>query len=187
MGTNFYLVSKSKKLMRKYFAVEKEYGITEEEYKIVDEPYLAYQVHLNKLSIGWRPLFQRHRAIRTFKELKDFCLENKNIVGIYDEYGKKYTWKQYYDRVYSHSKRQPEPFKWVYEIDPFFKDRGPTLYTVPCSEYEAEIYMPFSHRIYAEKEKQARKRFHVPERPWYNVKYWEDPNYPFDWTEGEFC
>lgn len=47
--------------------------------------------------------------------------------------------------------------------------------------------MPFSHRIYAEKEKQARKRFHVPERPWYNVKYWEDPNYPFDWTEGEFC
>lgn len=133
MGTNFYLVSKSKKLMRKYFAVEKEYGITEEEYKIVDEPYLAYQVHLNKLSIGWRPLFQRHRAIRTFKELEDFCLENKNIVGIYDEYGKKYTWKQYYDRVYSHSKRQPEPFKWVYEIDPFFKDRGPTLYTVPCS------------------------------------------------------
>ena len=104
MGTNFYLVSKSKKLMRKYFAVEKEYGITEEEYKIVDEPYLAYQVHLNKLSIGWRPLFQRHRAIRTFKELEDFCLENKNIVGIYDEYGKKYTWKQYYDRVYSHSK-----------------------------------------------------------------------------------
>ena len=43
MGTNFYLVSKSKKLMRKYFAVEKEYGITDEEYKIVDEPYLAYQ------------------------------------------------------------------------------------------------------------------------------------------------
>ena len=119
--------------------------------------------------------------------MEDFCLENKNIVGIYDEYGKKYTWKQYYDRVYSHSKRQPEPFKWVYEIDPFFKDRGPTLYTVPCSEHEAEIYMPFSHRIYAEKEKQARKRFHVPERPWYNVKYWEDPNYPFDWTEGEFC
>ena len=39
MGTNFYLVSKSKKLMRKYFAVEKEYGITDEEYKIVDEPY----------------------------------------------------------------------------------------------------------------------------------------------------
>ena len=44
MGTNFYLVSKSKKLMKKYFAVEMEYGITDEEYKIVDEPYLAYPI-----------------------------------------------------------------------------------------------------------------------------------------------
>ena len=31
-------------------------------------------------------------------QLEDFCLKNKNVVGIYDEYGKKYTWKQYYDR-----------------------------------------------------------------------------------------
>lgn len=83
MGTNFYLMSKSKKLMREYFAVEKDYGFTDEEYQIVDEPYLGYQVHLNKLSIGWRPLFQKHRKIRTFKELEDFCLKNNNIVGIY--------------------------------------------------------------------------------------------------------
>ena len=38
-----------------------------------------------------------------------------------------------------------------------------------------------------EKEKQAQKRFHVYERSWRDVKYWEDPDYPFDWTEGEFC
>ena len=25
------------------------------------------------------------------------------------------------------------------------------------------------------------------ERSWRDVKYWEDPDYPFDWTEGEFC
>ena len=47
--------------------------------------------------------------------------------------------------------------------------------------------MPFNHRMYAVKEKQARKRFHVYERSWRNVKYWEDSDYPFDWTEGEFC
>ena len=47
MGTNFYLMSKSKKLIRENFAVEKDYGITDEEYEIVDEPYLGYQVHLN--------------------------------------------------------------------------------------------------------------------------------------------
>ena len=50
MGTNFYLMSKSKKLIRENFAVEQDYGITDEEYEIVDEPYLGYQVRLNKLS-----------------------------------------------------------------------------------------------------------------------------------------
>ena len=43
-------MSKSKKLIRENFAVEKDYGITDEEYEIVDEPYLGYQVRLNKLS-----------------------------------------------------------------------------------------------------------------------------------------
>ena len=72
MGTNFYLMSKSKKLMRENFAVENDYGITDEEYEIVDDPYLGYRVHLNKLSCGWHPLFQRHKNIKTFKELEDF-------------------------------------------------------------------------------------------------------------------
>ena len=66
------------------------------------------------------------------------------------------------------------------------KIQEPTLF-LRVDKKKKDGRMPFSHRIYAEKEKQARKRFHVPERPWYTVKYWEDPNYPFDWTEGEFC
>lgn len=187
MGTNFYLMSKSKKLMREYFSVKRDYGFTDEEYEIVDEPYLGYEVHLNKLSAGWRPLFQKHRKISTFKELEDFCLKNNNVVGIYDEYGKKYTWEQYYDRVYSHSQRKPEPFKWVYEIDTIFNNSRKTVHTIPCTEQEAEIYMPFCHRIYNEKEKQARKRFKIYDSRGVNVKYWEDPDYPFDWTEGDFC
>ena len=81
MGTKFYLMSKSKNLMRENFAVEKDYGITDEEYEIVDEPYLGYQVHLNKLSCGWRPLFQMHKNIKTFKELEDFCLKNKMLLA----------------------------------------------------------------------------------------------------------
>ena len=43
--------------MREYFAVETEYTIKDIEYEIVDEPYLGYEVHLCKLSAGWRPLF----------------------------------------------------------------------------------------------------------------------------------
>ena len=81
-----------------------EYGITDEEYKIVDQPYLAYQVHFNKQSIGCRLLFQRDKTIKTFKELEKACLKNKNVVGIYDEYGKKYIGEQYYDRVYSQNR-----------------------------------------------------------------------------------
>jgi len=35
-----------------------EYTIKDIEYEIVDEPYLGYEVHLCKLSAGWRPLLQ---------------------------------------------------------------------------------------------------------------------------------
>lgn len=73
MGTNFYLMSRNKKLIREHFAVETEYDIKDIEYAIVDEPYLGYEIHLNKLSCGWRPLFQRHKTIKTFKELEEFC------------------------------------------------------------------------------------------------------------------
>ena len=120
MGTNFYLISKNKNLMRVCFAVETEYVIKDIEYTIVDEPYLGYKIHLSKLSCGWRPLFQRHKTIRTFKELEEFCMKNKNVVSIYDEYDRRYTWKQYYERVYNHSQQKARPCKWIYDIDSFF-------------------------------------------------------------------
>ena len=50
-----------------------------------------------------------------------------------------------------------------------------------------ETYILFCHREYNEKEKLARERFHVHERLWCKEEYWEDLDYPFDWTEGEFC
>ncbi len=187
MGTNFYLMSRNKKLMREYFAVETEYTIKDIEYEIVDEPYLGYEVHLCKLSAGWRPLFQRHKTISTFKELEEFCLKNKSMVSIYDEYGRRYTWKQYFKKVYNHSQRKAEPRKWIYDIDPIFPDNGPRLHMASCTEQEAEIYMPFCHREYYENEKLAKERFRVHERIWSDEKSWEDPDYAFDWTEGEFC
>lgn len=186
MGTNFYLMSKNKQLMREYFAEEKSYGIINEEYAIVDEPYLGYRVHLNKLSSGWRPLFQRHKTIKTFKDLESFCLDNKGKFGIYDEYGEKYTWEQYFNRVYGHSQCPAETYKWVYEQDKLFRDDYPTLHIIKCTEEEAEIYVPFSHRLYAETEKQATECFGVDGRRWYDIEYWDDPDYPFDWTDREF-
>ena len=37
-GNKFFLMSKSKKLIRENFAVEKNYGVTDVEYELVDEP-----------------------------------------------------------------------------------------------------------------------------------------------------
>ncbi len=83
MGTNFYLMSRNKKLMREHFAVETEYDIKDIEYAIVDEPYLGYEIHLNKLSWGWRPLFQRHKTIKAFMMNMEEDIHGNNILKEY--------------------------------------------------------------------------------------------------------
>lgn len=186
MGTNYYLMSRNKELMRNNFAVVEPWGVHSEEYAIVDEPYLGYKCHLNKLSCGWRPLFQKHIAFDTFKKLEEFYKNHKDELEIYDEYGTKYTWNEYFDKVYNHSLREPEPVKWVYEPDEVFGDKKPTLHTVRCSEEEADLFIPLNHKEYAETEKCAIRKFRVYRGYSMSVKYYNDPDYLFDWTEGEF-
>lgn len=186
MGTNYYFMCRDKELVQENFAIKETWGVYGEEYEIVDEPYLGYKIHLNKLSCGWRPLFQRHKAFKTFNELNKFYFSNKDKLEIYNEYGEKFMWDEYFDRVYRHSLRERVPQKWVYEPDKIFSDERPTLHTVSCSEEEAEIFIPYDHILYAKTEKEARKRFKVWERYDFSVNYWNDPDYLFDWTEGEF-
>lgn len=157
-----------------------------EEYSIVDEPFLGYQCHLNKLSYGWRPLFQKHKAFDSFRKLEEFYREHQADLEIYDEYGKKYSWEEYFETVYEHSRRSTEPVKWVYEVDPMFSSKEPSLHTVSCCEDEAELYVPFNHMEYEETLNKARSKFCVYERRYGEEKYWNDPKYLFDWTEGEF-
>ncbi len=187
MGTNYYFLSKNKELMQKSFAQKDSWGISGEEYKIVDEPYLGYKVHLNKLSCGWRPLFQSHKMFKTFKELEAFYHYNDENLEIYDEYGEKYSWKEYFEKVNNHSLRPKEAVKWVYEVDVMLRDKRPTLHTVVCNDNEAEIYIPFDHVIYSKSEQEARVRFQAIGRiPFIRENVWNDPDYLFDWTEGDF-
>lgn len=186
MGTNFYLMSKNREFIRDNFAVRTDWGVVDKEYDITDDPYLGYEIHLNKLSYGWRPLFQRHKAFKTFKELDCFFHQNASELEIYDEYGKKFLWQEYFERVYGHSMRKKEYCKWVYEKDLFFKDEKPTLHTVLCTEDEAEICIPFNHILYFQTENAARKKFGVYQRYSFEMRYWNDPDYQFDWTEGDF-
>ena len=109
----------------------------------MDEPYLGYRCHLNKLSCGWRPLFQKHRAFDSFRKLEAFYREHQADLEIYDEYGRQYSWEEYFETVYAHSRCQPEPMKWVYEVTTMSPDKKPHLRTVGCSEEEAELYTLF--------------------------------------------
>lgn len=138
--------------MQNNFAISNEGGVYGEEYRIVDEPYLGYECHLNKLKSGWRPLFQKHKAFDTFKKLEAFYRENQKELEVCDEYGRKYTWDEYFSTVYCHSIRDKEPVKWVYETDTLFGDKKPILHTVQCSEKEAELFILFNYLEYAETE-----------------------------------
>lgn len=186
MGTNYYFMSRNKELMQTCFAEKSEWGVIDEEYTIVDEPYLGYRCHLNKLSCGWRPLFQKHRAFDSFRKLEAFYREYQADLEIYDEYGRQYSWEEYFETVYTHSRRHPEPMKWVREVNPMSPNKELNLRTVECSEEEAELYSPFNHIEYKKTLQKARQKFGVYEREYGETKYWNDPDYLFDWTEGEF-
>ncbi len=187
MSTNYYFHTRNKELVQDNFATrDKMGGVYNEEYSIVDEPYLSYQIHISKTSCGWRPLFQVHKAFKTFKELERFYKDNENELEIYDEYHRKRTWDEYKESMSRHSQRECKPHKWVYEPCEIFNDRR-TLHTVACAEEEAELYLPFDHKIYVRTENEARRRFHLGAG--YNIEeqYSNDPDYPFDWMVGEFC
>ena len=110
MGTNYYMITKNKDLVRQYF---------DNEYELTDVPDFHYEIHLNKLSCGWKPLFQNHKAFRTFKELEKFCFEHKDDLSFKDEYGRSYSFEEYKKDMVEHSERTPEPVKWVYEESKF--------------------------------------------------------------------
>ncbi len=82
MGTNYYLITKNSDIAHKYFANNDMYGTWDEEYVLRDIPDFHYEIHLNKLSYGWRPLFQIHKVFRSFTELENFYKEHKSDLTI---------------------------------------------------------------------------------------------------------
>ncbi len=47
------------------------------------------KLHICKLSVGWRPLFQVTKFYSNVEELKEFYNKNKDRIDIIDEYGEK--------------------------------------------------------------------------------------------------
>jgi len=187
MGTNFYLMSKNKDSVKKYFG---QYP-TDDAYSIVDEPYLGYQMHICKRSYGWKPLFQKHDCFNTFAEFEDFYKNNSEDYQIYDEYDELYSFEKFKQAMIDHANVEPKPVKWVYENNPIFNLNGrKTLDTKDCDESEADLYVPFDHDEYQKTYEQAKKKFGYYDLfsfdSDYGPKYTKDPDYNFDWTEGDF-
>lgn len=194
MGTNYYFMTRNKDLVHKYFAVEHDGYTTDEEYEIVDNPYLGYEIHLNKCSLGWRPLFQEHKEFDSFDKLEEFYMAHKDDLEIYDEYGDKFEWLEYKKIIFDHAAREPEPMKWHYGIDPidkvFQKAPRTRLYHDRCEPEEADFWVPIDHVKYFESEKEAKEKFRVYDHPIFrDLNYWNDDNpaYMIDWTEGDFA
>lgn len=193
MGTNYYLMTKNTNLVHEFFATEEKYGgYSNQEYSIVEYPELSYEIHLNKLSCGWRPLFQIHKCFGTFDELEQFYKKHYRSLKIYNEYGTRFTWKDYKKEIIDHGNRVPEPVKWDYcisEFDAKFeKNPRKRLQPVECTIEEAELWIPFDHLEYNRTEREAAKRFGVWER-WMDpgeFYQYNDPNYKIDWAKGDF-
>ena len=89
MGTNFYMITKNKKLAQRYAPYS---------YELTDEPYFGYEIHVAKTSCGWLPAWQGHKdGINSVAEYK--AAYDTGEFKIYDEYGTEYNWDAFDDRV----------------------------------------------------------------------------------------
>lgn len=181
MGTNYYLTTKNRDIAHKYF--------DSDEYVLEDTPDFHYSIHLNKLSCGWKPLFQNHKAFTSFNELKNFYKKHESDLSIIDEYDRSYTWDEYEVEIFDHMNREPEPLKWVYKEDPILGRPGKKyLMTEECEPEEADLWIPIDHIDYSRTQNEAIDLLGAGDAyPWDGAdRYHRDPDYKIDWTEGEF-
>lgn len=90
----------------------------------------------------------------------------------------------------SHANADPIPVKWVYEKYSILRiDDEKHLYTVECPEEEVELWSPFDHKKYDMTRRAAAEKYGVFEPLLYllwDEHYWNDPDYPIDWTDRSF-
>lgn len=130
MGTNFYMMTKSKDICNKYFSWS---------YELTDTPDWGYSIHIAKTSMGWLPLFQSHDCFNSIKELKNLYDTGEFI--IYDEYGNTYTWSEFDKRVlqFNGGTVNNRILKSVHQdkSSPFYDPKMPNH--VPISHFEDKI------------------------------------------------
>ena len=89
MGTNFYFFTQNR-------AVAYLMGPKRE---VTDIPELGWELHIAKTSCGWKPVFEEHKQIHSVCDLDRFYHDNMRHLTIFDEYGQKYSWPEFEERV----------------------------------------------------------------------------------------
>lgn len=105
MGTNYYLMSKNKEFIKDKFG---------DNYCLTDSPYFGYEVHLCKVSIGWKICFETQKCYESVKDMCKVFRENKDEFEIYDEYNTKFEIEDFLKYVQERDK-QIKKTKWIYQ------------------------------------------------------------------------
>ena len=127
------------------------------EYEIVDDPYLGYEIHIGKRSMGWKPLFEAHKnAYNSVSEMLDFIMYHPEI-RIFDEYGKNLSITQFKEELIDWAENQKKRI-------------------VHYDDYIGDIQAPIDHVEIDSRDDRDR---------WINVKYWHDKD-GYDFTDRPF-
>ena len=82
------------------------------------------ELHICKISMGWKPLFETSKYYRSVQELKDFYYKNKDRITIEDEYGQEKDinellkkvddiYKDKNNQAHEDAYRDKEGYEWV--------------------------------------------------------------------------
>lgn len=149
MSTNFYMMTTDRDIVHKYFPGE---------YEVVESPYLGFEIHIGKRSMGWKPLMEAHNnAYTSVAEMLEFLHRHKDVIKIYDEYEEQYSIEQLKDELIDWGDHQE---KRIIDYDRV----GP-------------IQAPIDHVEMSRRDKSCDYGF---------IRYWHDKD-GYDFTDRSFC
>lgn len=140
MGTNYYMMTKNKEIVERYFPGE---------YELVDTPDFGYEVHIGKRSGGWTPLFEEHSsAYSSVEGLKEFLKIHSDSFCIYNEYNDILTVEQLDEELFRWGANQEVKYLKYIPNGVNNKIFGEKTYLVPSTPDDYDIKTPFDHFEY---------------------------------------
>lgn len=173
MSTNYYLMTQSKELVKKYFP---------NEYELVDEPYLGYKIHIGKRSAGWMPLFQRHdKAYKSVAEMINLITTHEKKFEIFDEYGEKLTIEKLKRELIDWGKNQKIRYM-KYIPEGVSNGFGGKQQLVDSTEDSYDITIPYDHVEYEKLDPYDHNNFWRSDEPFYT-----NDKDGYNFVKGDFC